>query len=636
MKTSRNSFISKLVLFSLFFLVVVLNLNAACLVSQYNFSGNANDSKGTNHGTVYGATLVNDRFGNPNSAYNFNGGSSNYIQIPHTPFFLTNYSYSVWVKPKSLPSNGAAVIFLSVGGTGGDQNMQIENNQNNYTLGYMTGFTLTAYNVNGNLRAGVASGTLPNVNKWYHVVCTRDTNYFKVYVNGCLIATSPSTNGSLPSYGTSDQAATIGSRNNLSKFYDGVMDDIGIYSCALTPLEVSKLYNSSRTFTASKDTTVLCGNTLNNYRMNCTGGWCSYKWVDISNPNAVLGVDSFVTVNVNKSTTYKVTTNSGEFAFVKVIFKPFQKPKLGNDTSYCGAFVTNLNAADSAVNYLWSNGQTTKTIQINSPGLYFVKSTFANTCFFIDSIIIKQFPKPIISLGNDTTLCIGQAYLINSNLNQGVFKWNTGANTSAITVNNAGQYVLMYTDPNNCKDTDAINISYRPNAISLFTSSSLQVPNFNSTIKLENKASNFFKVKYFFGDGTNSDSLSPYHKFNNLGNFKVTQIAYDSLGCNDTSYIDVICYEDFKCLIPGAFSPNNDLVNDVFKPVLNGVSVNDYELIIYDRWGGIVFISKNPNEGWDGKIKGDVVPDSVFLYTINLRTNLKQFKTFSGTFTVLH
>src|SRR5690606_29779606 len=161
------------------------------------------------------------RFGNPNSAYRF---IDDYISIPHQPFFLPNYSYAMWVRPLAHPSAGNAFIYFSVGGIGGDQNVQIENNQNNYALGYLTGFTITAYNINGNLRAGVATGSLPKLGEWYHVVCTRDTNFYKIYLNGCLVSVSKNLNGSLPFYGNSAHAAKIGSRNDGSKPFNGDLD----------------------------------------------------------------------------------------------------------------------------------------------------------------------------------------------------------------------------------------------------------------------------------------------------------------------------------------------------------------------------------------------------------------------------
>src|ERR1700721_3520704 len=70
------------------------------LVAYYPFNGNANDASGNgNNGNVAGATLTADRFGNPNSAYSFNG-KSNYIRVPNSDSLqLTNdFTLTAWIK----------------------------------------------------------------------------------------------------------------------------------------------------------------------------------------------------------------------------------------------------------------------------------------------------------------------------------------------------------------------------------------------------------------------------------------------------------------------------------------------------------------------------------------------------------
>jgi hypothetical protein len=83
----------------------ILNINfsgtstlAQGLVADYPFNGNANDSSGNgNNGTVHGATLAPDRFNNPNSAYSFNRGTTDYISVPHSNSLnlAGSYSFSV-------------------------------------------------------------------------------------------------------------------------------------------------------------------------------------------------------------------------------------------------------------------------------------------------------------------------------------------------------------------------------------------------------------------------------------------------------------------------------------------------------------------------------------------------------------
>jgi hypothetical protein len=74
----------------------------AGLVAYYPFNGNANDESGNgNHGSVYGATLTEDRFGVPDSAYSFDG-QNNFIQIENiNDFKLTSWTIAGWIRKSS-------------------------------------------------------------------------------------------------------------------------------------------------------------------------------------------------------------------------------------------------------------------------------------------------------------------------------------------------------------------------------------------------------------------------------------------------------------------------------------------------------------------------------------------------------
>ena len=82
------------------------------LVAYYPFNGNAKDSSGNgNNGSVNGATLTTDRFGNCNSAYLFDG-VSNYISLPTSKLInLNTYSYSLWVMPTAIPTNNGGILY---------------------------------------------------------------------------------------------------------------------------------------------------------------------------------------------------------------------------------------------------------------------------------------------------------------------------------------------------------------------------------------------------------------------------------------------------------------------------------------------------------------------------------------------
>ena len=70
--------------------------------------------------------------------------------------------------------------------------------------------------------------------------------------------------------------------------------------------------------------------------------------------------------------------------------------------------------------------------------------------------------------------------------------------------------------------------------------------------------------------------------------------------------------EEKELFIPEIFSPNNDLVNDIF--YIRGKGISGILLRIYDRWGEMIFESTNINEGWDGRFKGKLMNSGVYVY----------------------
>ena len=68
--------------------------------------------------------------------------------------------------------------------------------------------------------------------------------------------------------------------------------------------------------------------------------------------------------------------------------------------------------------------------------------------------------------------------------------------------------------------------------------------------------------------------------------------------------------------IPNSFTPNDDGLNDIFKP--KGENFSEFEMFIYNRWGEMIYYTTNLS-GWDGSINGYYVPDGVYCYIIAYR-----------------
>ncbi len=199
------------------------------LVSCFPFNGNANDSKGLNNGAVSGATLTTDRFGNPNSAYSFNGSNGN-IQIGANQLLNEEYTYSMWFNPSNTTNYMYLFSLESVNGIGLR----------------MYGTDIRAFNSFEHISYPINNFI---VGQWYHVTITRTFSFIKMYINGILVVTSNITYYNI--FSLSNYNAYIGGKNS-NEVFNGKIDDVQIYKGALTSGQVQALYqNQSACFDAT-------------------------------------------------------------------------------------------------------------------------------------------------------------------------------------------------------------------------------------------------------------------------------------------------------------------------------------------------------------------------------------------------
>ena len=271
------------------------------VVSCYPFSGNANDMSDNNHhGTVYGATLTTDRFGRPNNAYNFNG-STNYISLTPAPFLLPSFSYSVWAYVSAYPATGESNCMVSIGSYAGASGISVNNTYSIYNSnGWSFGST---FELGASGLYWWVQGYLPPLNTWFHLVLTRDANYFICYINGQLVNSQP-TNGTTPYYGSGTPLAFIGRRceMSLTQYFNGKIDDIHIYNRALTATEVNILYNGESnavTITANPGTTINQGENITfTAAINGSITNPTYQW-QVNGPIVGGNLSTFSTTSLN-------------------------------------------------------------------------------------------------------------------------------------------------------------------------------------------------------------------------------------------------------------------------------------------------------------------------------------------------
>jgi hypothetical protein len=211
------------------------------LLGYYPFNGNANDESGNgNNGTVLGAVLTHDRFGNPNSAYSFDG-IDDYINMGNHAILKPQLpaTISLWIKPAITGRNHILTT--------------------NYNYMHYFGFFFLVYN-DGRLRIAYGDGggigayssrskysiSTLTANNWYHLVGVfRGPTDMDIYINGENNGGTYAGYGSGVFYDFGDM--NLGrhdtAQHNPPQYFNGVMDDVRFFNYDLSQQEVLALYN---------------------------------------------------------------------------------------------------------------------------------------------------------------------------------------------------------------------------------------------------------------------------------------------------------------------------------------------------------------------------------------------------------
>ncbi len=288
-----------------------------------------------------------------------------------------------------------------------------------------------------------------------------------------------------------------------------------------------------------------------------------------------------------------------------------------------------------SLNWVWANQSWTNggpfTVQPTSTTTYQV--TVSNQCGMTVSnnttVVVNPIPVitllPQISSGCDR---VPMSFIDNDPNNTGDFyAWNFGDNATG-TGNNishnytgSGTYTVTVTltSPFGCVGTGntTANVTVYASPQANFTTSDNTMSELEPTFQFSNDCSlNTIGWQWDFGDNTTDNIPSPTHTYAQKGTYNVRLIATSVGGCVDTTEMPVMVEPEFTFYVPNAFTPNGDGKNDVF--LAYGEEINSFSMMVFDRWGNLIFTSTDINTGWDGRAKGgsDIAQQDTYVYKI--------------------
>ena len=298
----------------------------------------------------------------------------------------------------------------------------------------------------------------------------------------------------------------------------------------------------------------------------------------------------------------------------------------GGGSSYTWTGPNNFSAA--------SADPSLTNINMAQAGKYVVTVVSAAGCSKKDSVNVVVHAVPVANAGRDTTVCAGTTVQLNGS-GGGTYLWVPATGLSAANIagpqasaTDSIQYILTVTNAANCKhaDTMQLNVLRKPMANAGPDKALVQ----GQTIQLSGTATGSGISWYWTPNQLMDDDLLLQPAVSPLED--ITYTLHVVSGCGSaTDEVFVKVYK--KIMVPNAFSPNGDGVNDTW--VIEALQTYpDAAVQVFDRFGQLVFESKGYAKPWNGGKRGYLVPAGTYYYLID--TKLPGTKPLTGWVLILH
>lgn len=308
---------------------------------------------------------------------------------------------------------------------------------------------------------------------------------------------------------------------------------------------------------------------------------------------------------------------------------------------------------DGEIQTAVSGGSTPYTFQLNGltvslpysslcPGNYVVSVTDANACELsasADIIAADELILDLLNVVNDgcTEVCDGSIEVNATNGLNYVLNPGTLTNTSGLfTGLCAGAYGITVFDQNDCVVSTSVLVAEAEEPTAYFNITPPFLTTFDTDMQVVNTSYNS-DAYYWTISGPNSYDYSSNEESFNLtlpsdsGAYIVCLYAISYDGCTDTLCAPIVVREEFNLFVPNTFTPDGDEFNQGFRAYATAIDIYEYEMIVFNRWGQIVFETHDIEESWDGTYGGKIIQTGTYTWKIAIKSPYwDERKVFTG------
>ncbi|MBK7751403.1 MAG: gliding motility-associated C-terminal domain-containing protein [Flavobacteriales bacterium] len=292
---------------------------------------------------------------------------------------------------------------------------------------------------------------------------------------------------------------------------------------------------------------------------------------------------------------------------VNAVFLPAPSDMLQDVTTCIGEPVL-LDAGNPGSTYVWNTNAVTQTLSPTSGGTYTVTVENADGCVRTFDADVTFVAYPVVDLGPDTTLCEGDVLTLDVTNPGATYQWSNGSAGSTLLVSSTGTYSVNV-DNGYCAASDVVRATFNPSpsrlaAHQLFACLD-EEPHY-VVINAGNEGSSF---QWNTGESAQVILAGAYGWY-----------FVEVTNPHDCSMRDSIVVNEFcpaSIYIPNTFTPNGDGINDTWGAV--GKNIASIELMVFDRWGGVLFQTTDPNTFWDGSVSNEEAANHMYAWRLSYR-----------------
>ncbi|MFZ9846940.1 MAG: gliding motility-associated C-terminal domain-containing protein [Flavobacteriales bacterium] len=299
---------------------------------------------------------------------------------------------------------------------------------------------------------------------------------------------------------------------------------------------------------------------------------------------------------------------------------PLPQVNIGSDILACVGDVKTIqdNVAQAGLTYSWNDGSTSSSLQIRQSGTYTLTVSDANNCNNSDELNATFNSAPQIDLlaGADTALlCEGDIQILDASTSGfGLsYVWYPSKETTAmIGVKKTGDYCVTVSN-GSCSASDTVHVEM----VTLPQSVLNDTLNANSAtycfaeemagVDISAASSDGKPYQYLWSTGATTPTINVTQE----GTYSVT---VSMANCEVKDNLKLIDYCATTMYLPSAFSPNGDGVNETF--FARGNYLDDYKILIFNRWGELIYSINSFSDSWDGTYAGVKVEQDVYVYKV--------------------